>query len=222
MKEAPEASCVSDVTPEKKITRSPAEPLGSGQTVTSMSAPEVAGDSDTPAVIEDELDEFFSGNLPSVEPEKRRGFLDGMRVYHRQFKEHRDKDMNYEKDDNYLNAWITVTKIDHEDYWVYSPHFKKVIGLVIGKLFGTRIQYISMPDPVSTDFDTMIIDKYFNNWTISILKDVDVPGKLCVCMQFPRSNIQVEQAIFTNKNDASNPNLKNVLRVANTNRWYEP
>jgi hypothetical protein len=173
------------------------------------------------AVSDEELHEIFTTNLPYVDPDKSHDFIYKMREYHTNFRQFSEWDINYQKDDNYLNELVHITSVDPEDYWVYSPQFKKVVGLVIGKLFRTKIQFVSIPYPIGYSHSINVIDKHMNRWSLIINEPNGEPEKARICMLFPRPVTQIMETSPVSTLDLNNPNYNTPVIVANASKWYE-
>ena len=170
-----------------------------------------------------ELREIFTKLLPSVPAVKRSAFLDGMRAYHEKFKGYRGGDMNYEADEQYQNEWVDIAKVDQTDYWVYSPQFSQVMGLLVNELFKTKIQHHSLPNPLSYNRDVILIDKHMNRWAVSFIAAESEPEKLRICMRFPRSKTLICTCgiKFVSENEISAADTKVAINVLDTSGWYE-
>ena len=171
---------------------------------------------------ESKIHEIFTTILPSVEAGKRIAFLAGLQAYHEKFKQWRVGSMNYEADEQYQNEWFEIAVVDQNDYWLYSPQFSKVMGLMLNELFKTRIQYHSRPDPTVIDRDSAFIDRLANRWLVSLRTPENEPDKMRICMRMPRSGTQMcTCGLMASENDVSAVNSKLHLRVTDTSAWYD-
>jgi hypothetical protein len=116
--------------------------------------------------MSDELDEIFTTHLPSVAEGKRSAFFKGMRAYHDKFKAYREESMVYETGEQYMNDLPEITMMEQEDYWIYSPHFCRVFGLILNKLFKTKIDFISTPEITKYERGIVFIDTSRIRWTL--------------------------------------------------------
>lgn len=173
------------------------------------------------AVSQEELQEIFRTNLPFVDEEKMCLFLDGMREYHMKFKQYSDWDINYHKDDNYLNECVHISDVGPEDYWVYSPHFKKVFGLVIGRLFRTKVEFVVLPNPVEFKKSIVVLDKHMNRWLLYIEKPDGESEKARIYMRFPRPGTNIVKGTFTCDSEICNIDYDKTLLVADASSWHE-
>ena len=71
------------------------------------------------------------------------------------------------------------------DYWIYSPEFKKILALAIGKQFGSKITGISASSPCAEWQTLVFVDATRNRWTVTIRRDDQI---LHVSSLFPFSN----------------------------------
>ena len=105
---------------------------------------------------------IFEKNLPSVEEEKKNVFINNMLAYHSEFKRHKDSEMNYEENTEYQNEFSTLSILDQNDFWIYSPQFKKIVALMISELFKTKITQVSIGTPVDVTQDFVLFDRHLN------------------------------------------------------------
>lgn len=131
--------------------------------------------------------------------------------------------MNYEADEQYLNEWVEIAVMDRDDYWIYSPQFSKVTGLVLNELFKTKIQCHNLPDPLNFDRDLIFIDKHANRWTVSIRTRDNEPEQLRVCMRLPRSvpRLCMCGVSLASENECSVVGTKMAIQVIDTSVWYD-
>lgn len=169
---------------------------------------------------ESKIHEIFTTILPSVEAGKRMAFLAGMRAYHEKFMGWR-VGMHYEADEQYQNEWFEIAVVDQNDYWLYSPQFIKIMGLVLNELFKTRIQYHSLPDPTVIDRDCALIDRLTNRWVVSLRTPENEPEKMRICMRMPRSVTQMCTCGMASENEVSAVNPTVQIRVTDTRAWYD-
>jgi len=146
---------------------------------------------------------IFEKNLPSVEKEKKSIFIEKMLAYHNEFKRHRDNEMNYEGNAEYQNELSTLSIVDQNDYWIYSPQFKKTVALVIGELFKTKITEVSLSTPVTVTQDLVLFDGHLNRWTVSFQYREPEPEKLHIVIRFPRSSSGTKLTELTNRKSVS-------------------
>lgn len=172
---------------------------------------------------ENEIREIFTRSLPSVADVKRSVFLDGMQRYHAKFNKYREDSMNYEADEQYRNEWFEIAVMDKDDYWLYSPWFSKVAGLVLNELFKTTIKYHSLPDPLVFDKCIVLLDEHANRWIVSIKTQENEPEKVRVCMRFPRSvpKSSMKVAVTIDESELSSVDCKEVIQVTGTGVWYD-
>ena len=169
----------------------------------------------------DELAAIFERSLPSVDEPRKRALLQGLRVYHCKYKSHRDDLMNYEDSEEYQNELFTLSTVGLDDFWVYSPQFKKVMALCISHLFKTKITEVSLNSPVFTNQGTVFLDKHLNWWLMLVYAHEKEPDKLKIMMRFPRSNAKVQRANLVSDKTANDPKFHQPLCVTDASLWHE-
>lgn len=172
--------------------------------------------------MSDELDEIFTTHLPGVAEEKRRAFFEGMRAYHAKFKEYREESLVYETGDEYLNDMPEIVVLDQEDYWVYAPHFCRVFGLVLNKLFKTKISFLSTPPIGSYERAVVFVDANKIRWTMLITRSVSEPERLRICLRFPRSDTKFCVHQLACENDISQKDSTVIAIMTSVSDWYDP
>ena len=172
--------------------------------------------------MSDELDDIFTTHLPGVAEGKRRAFLDGMRAYHAKFKEYREEHMVYETGEQYQNYMAEIVVLDPEDFWVYAPHFCRVFGLVLNKLFKTKISFLSTPAIGSYERGMLFVDANKFRWSSMITPSVSEPGRLRICVRFPRSDTKFCVHQLASENDISQKESTVIAIVTSVSDWYEP
>jgi hypothetical protein len=172
--------------------------------------------------MSDELDEIFTTHLPSVAEEKRSAFFKGMRAYHDKFKAYREESMVYETGEQYMNDIPEITMLEQEDYWIYSPHFCRVFGLILNKVFKTKIDFISTPDISNYERGIVFLDTNKIRWTLLITPSVSEPEKIHIRLRFPRHNSNICLHSLASENVISQKISPVTILVTSTKAWYEP
>jgi hypothetical protein len=136
------------------------------------------------------LADIFSSHLPSVTGVVAGEFAEGMRLYHELYKSYRDKAMNYEALPEYQNVQHCVMRVARDEFWPYSPHFRKAVALTIQELFKTKISSLVI-SPVSVEQMLVFVDEHGNRW-IMILTECETDSCLNqISIFFPRANTHV-------------------------------
>ncbi len=99
--------------------------------------------------------------------------------------------MVYETGEQYLNDLPEISVLDHEDYWVYTPDFCRVFGLVLNKLFKTKIGFLSTPDIGSYERGIVFVDTNMIRWTMLISPLVSKSERMRIFLRFPRSDTKM-------------------------------
>lgn len=168
----------------------------------------------------DEIEAIFERNLRLVEDEKRRVFVEKMREYREKYRFYQAEDMNYQENDNYLNESFCVSVVDQDDYWVYSPQFNKTMGLVIGKLFKTKITHVALACHAWNN-GTVFYDVHKNRWLMAFLRRDDDPKKIYVTMRMPRSKSNLDVCDVLDDKDVMNPRFEGHVWVMSVSKWYD-
>ena len=136
--------------------------------------------------------EIFTKNLPSVNANAGQAFAAGMVAYHRAFTAIRDGAMNYETLPDYRNGWNEIMVVQKEDdLWIHTPHFKKIMGLSIGELFGTKITMLAPPCGPEIFCVVCLVDACSNRWIMSVLQSEMDSEQIRICLRFPRSGTKM-------------------------------
>jgi len=169
----------------------------------------------------DEISDIFKRNLKMVDDEKMRVFVENMHAYYCRFKFHRDNELNYEGNTDYQNELFHLSMVNEEDYWIYSPQFKKTVGLMISKLFKTKITDIGLISPVAACQDYVYFDKHMNRWIVSIESRESEPGKMRIMIRFPRSNSILRSVDVVDSQTVSDPQFKGIFWATGASVWYD-
>jgi len=164
---------------------------------------------------------IFERNLPSVDKEKKSIFIEKMLAYHNEFKRHRDNEMNYEENAEYQNEHSTLSIVDQNDYWIYSPQFKKTLALIIGELFKTKITEVSFGTPVTVTQDLVLFDGHLNRWTMSFQSRESEPEKLHIVIRFPRSKSRTKRTELVDEKTVSDLPPDTYVNVIDTSQWHD-
>ena len=167
----------------------------------------------------DEMHEIMTTILPSINVNKRRALIDGLCAYHAKFAEYRCDRINPETSEDYLNEQFELAVVDQDDFWVYSPYFSKAMGLVLNKLFKTKIMYMGLYECVRYDREIVYIDKDMHRWMVRFLP-VETE-KLRICMRMPRSGSLLQKARAFDTSQVLDPVNPAIISVVETNAWYE-
>ncbi len=108
--------------------------------------------------------------------------------------------------------------MDRDDYWIYSPQFSKVLGLVINELFKIKIQFHSLSGPVSLEKTICVIDNHANRWILSIQKREREPEKLRISMRLPRTKTTMCACDLVHEKEVHSGTP--ALCVDSTSSWY--
>jgi len=162
----------------------------------------------------DELSEMFERNMKLVDDEKRHVFVGKMREYHSKFKDFRDSMMSYEESVQYQNELFLLCVVDKCDYWIYSPQFCKSVGVMISKLFKTKITHTSVRSCAGFCNATVYFDKHGNRWLMTFEYRESAPDQVFVGMRFPRSHSCVKVVHSYDDKTVSDPQFDGSFLVA--------
>ena len=168
----------------------------------------------------DELNAIFKQHMPSIAERVRGEFVEEMLGYYNEFKLYQESEMNYERNPKYTDMLYTLTVLDKDEYWLYSPQFKKTMALMIGSLFRTKITDFSLSTPVSVSQDFAFVDAGMHRWMMTFAEVESEPGKLHICIRFPQSRSFIQRAgIMTDKKAGR---CHQPMLVCNVSQWHAP
>ena len=137
----------------------------------------------------DTIQDIFSKYLPSVPSIIAADFACAMHNYHKAFQSIRDSTMNYEALSEYKDKSY-IMHISRDQFWPYTPHFRKVMALVIETLFQTTI--VSMGTNACTMEQTLIwVGDRVNRWIMYIEQGTSDEHLIRLLMSFPTSNTDI-------------------------------
>ena len=138
----------------------------------------------------DSIAEIFTQHLPSVPQTVANEFASGMRSYYELFRTYRERSMNYEALPEYQNMQHTVMTVPRDQFWPYTPFFRKMVALAIQDLFKTKITSLSTN---SVDITQLLIyvDKHANRWIMTVEECPPDECLLKISIFFPRANTNI-------------------------------
>ena len=171
------------------------------------------------------VNEIFSNLLPSIPSSFAHKYAESMCSYYTEFKAFRDAAMNYEDLPGYLNTQQTIIEVSKDQFWPFSPHFRKCVSLTLQKLFKTKIVALGM-SPVGMDQNLVFVDDHKHRWIMSLVESPSDPGMNLIYMHFPRSNTPLCSRGHTTQLEAlKDPAMATSGRdliVCDTACWDEP
>jgi hypothetical protein len=136
--------------------------------------------------ISENIAELFTQHLPSVSSTVAHAFACGLNTYLTSYKEIRDSAMNFEMLSEYKTR-VYIMRFQKDQYWPYTPHFRKFMGLAIQELFKTELRSLGM-DYISEEQTLVFVDTGKNRWIMRI-ESSDVDSEMNkIFMYFPLSN----------------------------------
>ena len=153
-------------------------------------------------------------------------FAQGMRSYHELYKSYRDKAMNYEALPEYQNAQHSVMKVPLNQFWPYTPHFRKIAALAIQDLFKTTIIAVAI-SPVSIEQMLVFVDDHTNRWIMTVTQSPSDPHLNQISIFCPRANTPIcVQGFPTNLKHLNDPAFalgmsKTALVVSDVAHWNQ-
>jgi hypothetical protein len=170
----------------------------------------------------DPLADIFSKHLPSVPQIVADQFAQGMRSYHELYKSYREKAMNYESLPEYQNAQHSVMTVPQDQFWSYTPHFKKIVALAIQDMFKTKIATLGV-STVSIEQTFVFVDEHTNRWVMTLTESPLDPCLNQISIFFPRSNtpiiVQGIQTPIKQVNDPAFAKSNLALAVSDVAHW---
>ena len=134
----------------------------------------------------DTITGIFSQHLPCVPSNTAGDFANGMHAYHTAFKALRDSAMNYEGLPDYETSSY-IMQVPCDQFWPYTPHFRKVVALAIEDLFKTRITSLGA-SPCTMAQALVFVDDQRNRWIVRVEESALDDKLVKIHMHFPRSN----------------------------------
>lgn len=172
----------------------------------------------------DPITEIFSKHLPSIPSAIADEFAQGMRSYHTAFKSHRDVAMNYEALPEYLNAQHTIMEVSRDQFWPYTPFFRKSVSLAIQEVFKTRITSLGT-NSVAIAQTLIFVDEHSNRWIMTVGESPLDPDMNRIYMHFPRGNTPIFivgiQTPIKKLNDPALANGGIAILTSDTSHWNE-
>lgn len=173
----------------------------------------------------DPIAELVSLHLPSEPATTAELFADGMRSYHEVFKTHRDKAMHYQALPEYQNLQHTVMTVPRDQFWPYTPFFRKMVAAMIQELFKTKITSLAF-NPVSMAQTLVFVDEHQNRWIMTVEEDPSDLSLNKITVFCPRSNtptitvgIQV-QCPFKQLNDPAFASSGLSIMTHDVSAWF--
>ena len=131
--------------------------------------------------------EIFSQHLPSLPKYTAKQFAHGMQSYHTEFRRIHDVAMNYQSLPEYLNMQHAIMRVQKDQFWPYTPHFRKIVAAAIQLVFKTKIVALSA-SLIPTEQILVFIDEHSNRWTVTVEESVLDTDYNRIYIYFPRSN----------------------------------
>jgi hypothetical protein len=136
----------------------------------------------------DTICEIFVKHLPSVGMITARDFSSAMRTYYAAFQTLRASCMNYEELPEYRGGSF-IMQIPSDHYWPYTPHFRKLMALVIEDLFTTTITSLCT-SACEMEQSLAFVDNHKNRWHVTVRSASSDENMIRIEMYFPRSNTE--------------------------------
>ena len=172
----------------------------------------------------EEIEEIFARNLPSVSTSAAFAFASGMHTYYEDFRARREGDMNYEKAADYFNGVNEIMEVSEDDLYIYTPHFKKILGLTISKLFKTKITMLSSPGDVKNNYSLYFVDDHKNRWNVSAQQSESDPLKVRICARFPIAGTIIHMTHASPESEIHSPLFNasgKLLCVRDAQEWHK-
>ena len=142
-------------------------------------------------MTEESISELFSKHLPMLSSSTTiaENMARGLHAYHAAFKGYRDSAMNYETLPEYETSTY-IMQVPSDQFWPYTPHFRKFMTLAIGELFKTKITSLSA-SPCTIQQTLIFLDDQKNRWLMRMEESACDPALNQIFMYFPRSNTPI-------------------------------
>lgn len=175
-----------------------------------------------PKHMTDSLADIFSKHLPSIPQMVADQFAQGMRSYHELYSSYRDKAMNYEALPEYQNVQHSVMSVARNEFWPYTPYFRKIVALTIQDLFKTKIISAGF-NPVSMEQTMFFVDEHNNRWLMTVTECPSDPCLNQISIFCPRANtptsVQGVSLCFKKLNDPAFAKTGMALIVCDVAHW---
>ena len=134
----------------------------------------------------DTIAKIFSQNLPTLPSDMARDFACAFRAYHAAFNALRGSAMKYEALLDYQSR-SDIMQVPCDQFWPYSPHFKKIVALAIEYLFKTKVTGLGTCSVVINQ-TLVFVDDVGNRWIMRVEESLQDDKLIRILMYFPRSN----------------------------------
>ena len=101
-------------------------------------------------------------------------------------------------------ARCVVMMVPDDQFWPYTPHFRKTIAHALQALFGARITGVGLC-PVTTEQHITFVDDAARRWIVTV--EAVHAGANCVYAYFPRPNTQILTVKKMDTQELSSPML---------------
>jgi hypothetical protein len=132
--------------------------------------------------------------------------------------------MNYEKAADYHNALNDIMVVRAEDYWIYTPHFKKILGLSISKLFKTKITMLGCSNDSEFFHSNVYVDEHSNRFLLSMVASEVDPAMIRLCVRFPVSGTKMQMISMIKDKEMSTPEFNashHLILVQDASAWHD-
>jgi hypothetical protein len=132
----------------------------------------------------DKIAALFTQHIPSAPSAVASNIASGLQTYHTAYKAIRDLAMNYEMLPEYQTN-VYIIPIQKDQFWPYTPHFRKFMALAIQELFKTKISHFAM-SAIAIEQTLVFIDTAKNRWIVRVENSTADHNK--ISMYFPLSD----------------------------------
>jgi hypothetical protein len=127
--------------------------------------------------------ELFTKHVPCKDSAIADDMERGLQAYREAFIKCRDSVMRYQSQPEYQNSTY-IMQIPQDQHWVYTPHFRKFVGLAIEKLFNSKITAMGM-SIVAMEQNLVYVDEDKNRWILCVVEEEGETSQK-IYMYFPR------------------------------------
>ncbi len=111
-----------------------------------------------------------------------------------------------------------------DDYWIYTPHFKKIMGLSISKIFKTKITRLGYTNDAEIFHSNVYFDEHSNRFAFFIIaSDVD-PAMIRICGRLPVTGTKVQMINLIKDKEMSTPDFNashHHILVQDASAWHD-
>lgn len=135
------------------------------------------------------LEDLFTQHLPTVPSYVADAMASGLESYYASFKEYRDFAMNYDVLPGYQMS-TCIMQVPSDQFWPYTPHFRKFMALAIVELFKTRIDLMGCSS-TTMEQTLVFVDNRKHRWIVRVEAEKSDPAMNLISIYFPQPDTPI-------------------------------